>query len=73
MTNHHVLKKDDLAPNKIIKFSIDNDEFIQIKINNSRKTFTNKIYDITIIEIKKDDNLDINEFLEIDDDIFKDN
>jgi hypothetical protein len=42
-----------------------------LKLNNTRKIYTNEKKDITIIEIKKEDNYDINNFLEIDYDIFK--
>ena len=40
-----------------------------IIIDKTRKIYTNKVFDITIIEIKETDNLDIS-LLEIDDDIF---
>ena len=41
-----------------------------LKLNNTRKIYINKSKDITIIEIKKEDNYNINNFLEIDYDIF---
>ena len=48
-----------------------NDEIEKIlKLNNSRKIYANKNKDITIIEIKKEDNYNFNKFLEIDYDIF---
>ena len=60
MTNYHVLNINDIDINKEIQLSINNDKStIKIKIDNNRKTYTNKEYDITIIEIKKSDGLNI--------------
>ena len=42
-----------------------------LKLNNTRKIYTNEKKDVTIIEIKKEDNYNINNFLEIDYDIFE--
>ena len=42
-----------------------------LKLNNTRKIYTNETKDVTIIEIKKEDNYNINNFLEIDYDIFE--
>ena len=41
-----------------------------LKLNNTRKIYTNNLKDIKIIEIKKEDNYNINNILEIDYDIF---
>ena len=69
---NHVLEKDDVAKGKKIKFTINNDKiYKEINIDESRKIFTNENYDITIVEIKKNDNLDFNSFLEIDENIYK--
>ena len=76
ITNNHVLGEKDITTNKKIKFILDNNEEIlnyELIIDNSRKTYTNKEYDITIIEIKYEDNIDINSFLEIDNMIFTNN
>ena len=74
MTNYHVISKDDLVKNNKIKFTINNDKLsFEITIDDFRKIYTNKAYDVTIIEIKENDNLDMNSFLEIDDQIFNDN
>ena len=74
MTNHHVISEDDLGKNNKIKFTINNDKLsFEITIDDFRKIYTNKSYDVTIIEIKENDNLDMNSFLEIDDQIFNDN
>ena len=48
-----------------------NDKFEKIlKLNNKRKIYINESKDITIIEIKKEDNYNLKDFLEIDYDIF---
>ena len=76
ITNNHVLGEKDITTNRKIKFILDNNEEIlnyELIIDNSRKTYTNKEYDITIIEIKCEDNIDINSFLEIDNMIFTNN
>ena len=52
----------------IINISLNNEKiFKEIKIDNNRKTYTNKNLDITIIEIKDEDN--INNYLSLDDNI----
>ena len=74
ITNSHVINKNDISKGKLIKFSLNDEKKIfEISIDSSRKTYTNEKYDITIIEIKKTDNLNFNNFLEIDENIFKDN
>ena len=71
ITNNHILNKDDIDNDKIIKLMINN-KIKQIEIDNSRKKYTNsdKNIDITIIEIKPNKD-GINDYLEIDD-IYKD-
>ena len=70
ITNNHVLDQNDISINKKISFSLNNDiKHYSIIIDKSRKTYTNETFDITIIEIKETDNLDIS-LLEIDEDIF---
>ena len=74
MTNYHVLEPNDIQPGKTIEFSLDNDlKKIKILIDNERKTYSNKSYDVTIIEIKKDDNINRKSFFELDQQIFKEN
>ena len=71
ITNNHVINKDFFYSQKIIKFTVNNDKFhFQIKIDNSRKFYTNEIYDITFIELKDSDGIDIYSFLELDDKVF---
>ena len=68
ITNNHILDENDIKNNKIIKLSI-NGKVKEIKIDNSRKKYTNpdKNIDITIIEIKpNEDGIGKNNFLELD-------
>ena len=71
VTNHHVINEEYLKRNKEIHFTL-NDDIVENKIiiNDNRKIYSNEEYDTTIIEIKpaKDK---INDFMEIDDEIFK--
>ena len=71
MTNNHVLSNEDIINGKIINVRMYNKR-LSILID-SRSVYTNKKYDITIIEIKNVDGLDCNKFLEIDDSIYKEN
>ena len=67
ITNNHVLKEEDIKNNEIIKLTIYNnienkDEDISIEIDDSRIRYTNseKDIDITIIEIKPEEDKIIN-------------
>ena len=72
ITNNHVLNEKDIMIDNIINISLNNEKiFKEIKIDSNRKTYTNKNLDITIIEIKKEDN--INNFLLLDDNIINNN
>ena len=73
ITNNHILNEDDLKDNNIIKCTLKDDKEIReiILDKNKRKIYTSKELDITIIEIKENDN--INEFLEIDEEIINQN
>lgn len=67
LTNNHILSQKDLGPDKTIKFSInDTCEYNQIFLDDRKILTFEKPYDITLIEIKKDDGLDISLFLEVD-------
>ena len=70
ITNNHVLNENDLKNNNIINYTLKDDKQIRkIKIdNNKRKIYTSKELDITFIEIKQNED-NINEFLEIDEEI----
>ena len=72
ITNNHVLNENDIKDNNIIFITInDEEESKRIKMDNSRKKFTSQQLDITIIEIKPNED-NINKFLEIDKNIYKD-
>ena len=65
ITNHHILNKSDIEAGKIIKVSINNEEeYKHIKINDKRLILIDEEIDLTIIEIREEDN--INNYLEID-------
>jgi len=71
MTNYHVL--DDNLYNEINELNLllnDDKEVKIINLDVERKTYFNPYYDIAIIELKEDDN--INDYLELDDNLFKD-
>ena len=71
MTNHHIIREDYFNENQTIKLNINNGKSSRdIKIDSKRKKYTNKKYDLTIIEIIKEKD-GINSFLEIDDRIFQ--
>ena len=69
ITNNHVLNENEIDNNKIINISIINkekkEEIKRIKIDNTRKKYTNKELDVTIIEIKENKDK-INNYMEID-------
>ena len=66
VTNNHVLNLNEINNNQNITISINDDkDFKYIKIDNSRKMFTNEELDVTFIEINKEKDK-INDFLEID-------
>jgi V8-like Glu-specific endopeptidase len=72
ITNYHVIDKKYIEDNKMIKISL-NDEKEKKDIElNQRKIYFNDKYDITIIEIKNSDNINVN-YLELDEKIFEDN
>ena len=48
-------------------------KIMDIKLDSSRKKYTNKKYDVTIIEIKEDDKIKDNSFLQIDENIYQEN
>ena len=69
ITNNHILKSEDIQIDKNIKISLNNGkEFKNIKIDDTRIVLANKDLDYTLVEIKPNkDNIDISQFLEIDD------
>ena len=73
ITNNHILDKDEINIIKKIEFTVNQDKkSYTIFVDNNRITYTSIKYDITIIEIKPKDYLDIS-LLEIDNLIFKNN
>ena len=75
MTNNHVINEDSIIKGNTIRFTLINDKLsVEIFIDEFRKTFTDKDYDITIIELKENqfNKIDINSFFEVDDQIFND-
>ena len=75
ITNNHVLNKNDLNNNQIIKIAYGDDKIVKLlTINESRITYTNEGLDISIIEIIPDlDDIYTNNFLEIDETILLEN
>ena len=77
VTNNHILNKSDLEINNTITLSMNDDErFVDIIIDGSRKVYSSAELDTTIIEInlEKDDlKLKLEDFLELDENIKKGN
>jgi hypothetical protein len=70
-TNNHVLNKDDIKPGKQISFSINNGkQNYKIEIDKERKVYTSKIYDVTIIEMRMEDKINLDSFFEVDNNIY---
>ena len=68
ITNYRVIK-DSIFKKKITFFL--EDKNYEIELEYDRKVYLSEKYDITIIEIRKEDGLDVNTFLKIDENIFK--
>lgn len=68
ITNHHILEENDIKEGSKIKFTLNKDSINkEIIINNKRKIFSNKDFDITIIELNPiEDSIEQDSFLEID-------
>ena len=67
ITCNHDINEKDIEEYDKIKLLFKDDNLVEIKdLKNNRRIYTNREYDITIIEIKKEDNIK-NEFLELDD------
>ena len=74
MTNNHIIDEQILEGNNNIRVTFDDDKkYIDIKLNNKRKIYTSgkDKYDTTIIEIKEEEG-EIESFLELDDCLFED-
>ena len=70
ITNNHLINEKYLKEEKEIMVKLNNDKVIKIIKLEDKIKYTNKDYDITLIEIKKEDEID--DFLEIDDNILND-
>ena len=70
ITCNHVLREEEIKIGKEIKLLLNETEKI-IKIDEDRKVYTDKQYDITIIELKKEEYI-IEHLLDVDSDITKD-
>ena len=70
MTSNQVINTDDIKNNRNISLYLgDNKKIKTIKLDNNRLKYTNEKFDITILEIKEnEDNLN-NKYLELDDEI----
>ena len=77
VTNNHILNKSDIKKNNTITLSINDEErFVDITIDESRKVFSSEELDTTTIElnlIKDNLKLDLEDFLELDENINKGN
>ena len=72
ITNNQVLDEDKIKLGKKINFTTNDDEQkYEIEVDKERNIYTSRKYDITIIEIKKEDKIQPDAFFEIDDNIFK--
>ena len=72
ITTNHIINADDIINQKNISLYLNNDKNLKaIKLDNNRLTYTNEKINISIIEIKEnEDNLNI-KYLELDDEIIK--
>ena len=74
ITNNHILEEKDIIIGNKINILLNNDKINkEIKMDELREKYTNIKYDITIIEIKPKDGINVDSFIELDDDIFKNN
>ena len=68
ITSNQVINKDDILKMKTISIYINNDKKIKtLKLDRNRKIYTNEKFDITIIEIKENEDKLNNKYLELDD------
>ena len=72
-TCNHILDSNDIVQGSEITLIFNNNIIKNIKLLNNKTIYTNEDeYDITIIEINKDDNLNDNDMLTVDQNIFND-
>ena len=74
ITNNHVLNEEDLKIGNTIQITLKKENKITIYIDDTRKTHSiKKPIDITMIEIKKADCINMDDFFEVDEGIFSEN
>ena len=72
MTNYHVLDEKYYNQNSLLNLFINDEKEVKIiNLKNKRITYFNKKYDLTLIELKENDKIPINNYLELDDNLFK--
>ena len=70
MTNYHIINEISYIENNVLNLFINDDKDVKIlNLGIIRKTYFNEKYDLAMIELKEEDN--INHFLELDDNLFK--
>ena len=70
MTNYHILDKKYFEENAKLKLILYNDQVLSINLNLKRKTYFDKDYDISLIELNDNDNINNDHFLELDNNLF---
>ena len=72
MTNYHVLDERYYNQNGALNLFINDEKEVKIiNLKNKRITYFNKKYDLTLIELKENDKIPINNYLELDNNLFK--
>ena len=72
MTNYHMLNEKYYNENDELNLFINNNrDEITLNLKIKRKTYFNKKYDLTMIELKNEDDININNYLQLDDNLFK--
>ena len=72
ITNNHIIDEKYIKENKSINITLNDDNITKtIILNDNRIKYTNKEYDITIIEINSED--EINNFMDLDEKMFNEN
>ena len=72
MTNYHILDEKYYNQNDSLNLFINDEEEVKIiNLKTKRITYFNKLYDLTLIELKESDGISINKYLELDNNLFK--
>ena len=72
MTNNNFLNEKEFKDIKNLNLSLnDEKETLTLELGLDRETYFNKEYDVTLIELRNEDN--IKHYLELDDNLFQDN